>query len=368
MDKVIPPPIPSDAPRMPSRSTPTIRDVARIAEVSIGTASKALNAGGRLRQETRDKVLRVAREIGYRPNDLAQSLHRARSRTIGIISNDSFGRFTLPIVEALEEKLADEGIAVFMCNATDDPARERQHLDQLLGKRVDGLVVSARRADKRLPIGPLAHGLPVVYVFTQADDPDALCLLPDDEGGAVLAVEHLASNRRKRIAHVTGPEHFEAVRLRRNGYFDALATAGLQRIDGFYLSGSWSEAWGREAVAQLFDGGSAPPDALFCGNDQIARGMADALRERGIAVPGDVAIVGFDNWDVMALAARPPLTSIDMNLKALGREAGERLIDMISGKRVSGVQRRPCSLVVRESSGGWSKTEMEDTRSGNGPV
>jgi LacI family transcriptional regulator len=80
--------------------------------------------------------------------------------------------------------------------------------------------------------------------------------------------------------------------------------------------------------------------------------MADALRERGIAVPGDVAIVGFDNWDVMALAARPPLTSIDMNLKALGREAGERLIDMISGKRVSGVQRRPCSLVVRESSGG----------------
>ena len=96
--------------------------------------------------------------------------------TIGIISNDSFGRFTFPIVEALEERLADRGIAVFMCNATDDPARERQHLDQLLGKRVDGLVVSARRADKRLPIGPFAHGLPVVYVFTQADDPDALCL------------------------------------------------------------------------------------------------------------------------------------------------------------------------------------------------
>ena len=94
------------------------------------------------------------------------------------------------------------------------------------------------------------------------------------------------------------------------------------------------------------------PDAVFCGNDQIARGMADALRERGIAVPADVAIVGFDNWDVMALAARPPLTSIDMNLKALGREAGDRLIDMIAGKRVSGVQRRPCSLVVRQSSGG----------------
>ena len=237
-----------------------------------------------------------------------------------------------------------------MCNATDDPARERQHLDQLLGKRVDGLVVTARRADKRLPIGPFAHGLPVVYVFSQADDPDALCLLPDDEGGAVLAVEHLAGLGRRRIAHITGPEHFEAVRLRRNGYLTALAAAGLPALDGFYLPGVWSEAWGREAVDRLFDGGAEPPDALFCGNDQIARGAADALRERGVGVPGDVAIVGFDNWEVMTLAARPPLTSVDMNLKALGREAGDRLIDMIAGKRVSGVQRRPCSLVVRQSS------------------
>ncbi len=331
---------------------PTIRDLARIAGVSIGTVSKALNDGGRLSKDTREKVLRIAREIGYRPNDLAQSLHRAKSRTIGIISNDSFGRFTFPIVEALEERLAEERIAVFMCNATDDPGRERQHLDQLLGKRVDGLVVTARRADKRPPIGPLVHGLPVVYVFSQADDPYGLSLLPDDEGGAALAVEHLARLGRRRIAHVTGPEHFEAVRLRRNGYLSALSAAGLPAIDGFYLAGVWSEAWGREAADRIFANRLGRPDALFCGNDQIARGLADALRERGVGVPDDVAIVGFDNWDVMVLATRPPLTSVDMNLKALGREAGDRLIDMMSGKRMSGVSRRPCSLVVRQSSGG----------------
>jgi LacI family transcriptional regulator len=360
MDKIAPQlPTPPDDLKAPFRGPPTIRDVARIAEVSIGTASKALNAGGRLSQETREKVLRVAGEIGYRPNDLAQSLHRAKSRTIGIISNDSFGRFTFPIVEALEERLADERIAVFMCNATDDPTRERQHLDQLLGKRIDGLVVTARRADKRPPIGPFAHGLPVVYVFSQANDPDALSLLPDDEGGAVLAVEHLAQLGRKRIAHVTGPEHFEAVRLRRAGYRSALTAVGLPEIEGFYLSGVWSEAWGRDVVGRLFGGSRPWPDALFCGNDQIARGAADALRERGIGVPSDVAIVGFDNWEVMTLAARPPLTSIDMNLKALGREAGDRLIDMISGKRVSGVQRRPCSLVVRESSVDGARTRKD---------
>ena len=344
-----PAPLGSSPTRITVTGTPTIRDVARIANVSIGTASKALNAGGRMSVETREKVMRVAREIDYRPNDLAQSLHRAKSRTIGIISNDSFGRFTFPIVEALEDRLAEAGIAVFMCNATDDPARERQHLDQLLGKRIDGLVVTARRADKRAPIGPLAHGLPVIYVFSQADDPQALSLLPDDEGGAVLAVAHLVSLGRKRIAHVTGPEHFEAVRLRHNGYRSALAGAGLPEISGFYLSGVWSEAWGREAVAILFSG-TQGPDAIFCGNDQIARGATDTLREMGLAVPADVAIVGFDNWDVMALAARPQLTSIDMNLKALGREAGDSLLEMIAGKKLSGVRRRPCSLVVRASS------------------
>jgi LacI family transcriptional regulator len=334
----------------PGRRGPTIRDVARLAGVSIGTASKALNASGRLRQETRDKVMQVAREIGYRPNNLAQSLHRAKSMTVGIISNDSFGRFTLPIVEALEEHLADRGIAIFMCNATDDPARERQHLDQLLGKRIDGLVVTARRADKRAPIAPVPPGLPVLYVYSQADEDNTLSLVPDDEGGARLAVAHLADLGRKRIAHITGPERFEAVRLRHRGYRSGLSETGLPEIDGYYLPGKWSEAWGRDAVADLFDGKSKVPDALFCGNDQIARGAAEALRERGIAVPETVAIVGFDNWEVMTLAARPPLSSVDMNLKTLGREAGEALITMMSGERATGVRRLPCTLVVRESS------------------
>lgn len=327
----------------------TIHDVARAAEVSIGTASKALNGTGHLRQETREKVLTKARELGYRPNDLAQSLHRARSMTVGFLTNDSFGRFSFPIVEALEQKLADHGIAVFMCNATDDPERERQHVEQLMRKRIDGLVVTARRADKRPPIASVP-GLPIIYVYSQADDDNALCLIPDDEGGAVLAVEHLLSLGRRRIAHIAGPERFDAVRLRRAGHERAMSAAGLAFNPALYLNGPWSEQWGRDAVARLFDGRGARPDALFCDNDQVARGAGEALRERGIAVPQDVAIVGFDNWDVMALAARPPLTSVDMNLRALGRAAGERLIAMIAGERLKGVERLPCSLVVRQSS------------------
>jgi LacI family transcriptional regulator len=337
----------------------TIRDVARLAGVSIGTVSKALNANGRLSAETRAKVLEVAKAINYRPNDLAQSLHRARSMTVGIVSNDSFGRFSFPIVEALERRLFDQGIAVFMCNATDDPARERSHIDQLLGKRVDGLVVTARRADQRAPIEPAARGLPVVYVFSQVESPDALCLLPDDEGGARLAVSHLAALGRRRIAHITGPERFEAVWLRELGWRKALADAGLKADPSDFHPGQWSEAWGREAAQNLMSRPRTTPDALFCGNDQIARGAMDALREMGLAVPDDVAVVGFDNWSVMTEAARPALTSVDMNLELLGCEAGASLLEMMGSRALKGVRRLPCSLVIRDSCGAQRRAEKE---------
>ncbi|MEX0854022.1 MAG: LacI family DNA-binding transcriptional regulator [Bauldia sp.] len=341
-----------------SADRPTIRDVARLSNVSIGTVSKALNNNGSLRQETRDRVRAVARDVGFRPNDLAQSLHRGKSLTVGLISTDSFGRFTMPIMEGLEACLTDSRMAVFMCNATDDPKREAQHVESLVGKRVDGIVVTARRADRRAALKVPGRHIPVIYVFSQADDPDAFCLLPDDEGGAALATEHLVRQGRRRIAHITGPERFEAVRLRRDGYHKSLAAAGLAEADGHYLPGVWSEGWGREAVAQLFRGRVAPPDAIFCGNDQIARGACDALRERGLVVPDGVSIVGFDNWEVIADASRPTLTSIDMNLKDLGRRAGACLLERIAGRRLRGVERLPCTLVVRESCGARSSGRL----------
>src|SRR5438876_5052900 len=136
----------------PQRARLTIHDVARASNVSVGTVSKALNNSGRLRQETRERVIAVARELGFRPNDLAQSLHRGQSLTVGLISTDAFGRFTIPIMEGIEECLSDSRMAVLMCNATDDPAREARHIEQLMGKRVDGVIVTARRADTHQPL------------------------------------------------------------------------------------------------------------------------------------------------------------------------------------------------------------------------
>jgi len=321
----------------------TIHDVARAAGVSIGTVSKALNGTGSLAQTTRDKVMQTVRALNFRPNMLAKSLHTGLSGSVGLISNDSFGRFTMPIMEGLERVLSAHGIGVFMANATDDEDREREHLSQLLAKQIDGLVMTSRRADRRPSIDLHGVGVPVIYVFSQGDE-GALTFLPDDEGGAKLAVDHLIATGRRRIAHITGPQNFEAVRLRETGWRKALTLAGLD--PGALLHGPWSEAWGREAMAQLLN---APPDAVFCGNDQIARGVADALREAGLRCPQDVALVGFDNWNVMVEACRPALTSVDMNLSALGAEAGHQLAAMIKGAKSTGTHRLPCTLVLRDS-------------------
>jgi LacI family transcriptional regulator len=337
------------------RTRPTIRDVARLAEVSVGTASKALSERGKLRPETRARVRAIAKQIGFQPNDLAHSLHRGQSQTVGVISTDSFGRFTMPIMEGLEACLSERRISVIMCNATDDPEREVRHVETLLGKRVDGIIVTARRADRRPPLAVDTHGLPVLYVFSRTEDPNALCLVPDDESGAHLATAHLLGLGRRRLAHITGPERFEAVRLRRTGFATALQAAGLDPGAVPVLAGVWSEAWGREALDQLF-AAPQPPDAIFCGNDLIGRGVIDRLRERGIGVPAAVSVVGFDNWEIIAEATRPRLTTIDMNLTRLGHEAGRRLIELIDGAPSTGLQRMPCSLIVRESCGAHAAT------------
>ena len=215
-----------------------------------------------------------------------------------------------------------------------------------MAKQIDGIVVTARRSDRRPSVHLAGLGVPVIYVFAHSDDEGALTLLPDDKGGAELATNHLVQIGRRRIAHITGPDHFEAVQLRCAGYLASLAALNIPPLP--ILHGTWTEAWGREALAQLFTSAN-PPDALFCGNDLIARGAADALRERGLSVPGDVAIVGFDNWGVMAEASRPPLTSVDMNLEGLGAEAGRCMAAMIGGTALQGLRHLPCSLVTRAS-------------------
>ncbi|MDP9365738.1 MAG: LacI family transcriptional regulator [Chloroflexota bacterium] len=336
---------------LPPITRPTIRDVAAAAGVTVGTASRALNGRGQLRTETRDRVWAAAERLDFRPNDLIRSLQRGRTYTVGLLTADQQGRFSIPLLTGVEDALGAAEILVFLCNVRGDPERERTAIASLLAKQVDGVIVMGNRTDPRPAVDVGRSRVPVVYAYTQVPGPDALCLLPDDAQGAALAAEHLARLGRRRIAHVSGPGHWTAVRQRRVAAAVVLSQHGLDLPERRVLLGRWSEGWGFEAIDRLLER-EPGIDAVFCGSDQIARGVLDGLRERGRNVPDDVALVGFDNWEILAASARPPLTTVDMNLHDLGQEAARCLLAMVAGAQEKGVRCLPCSLVLRDSCGG----------------
>jgi LacI family transcriptional regulator len=169
-------------------------------------------------------------------------------------------------------------------------------------------------------------------------------VIVDEQQGTASVVEHLRGLGRTRIAHVTGPEHHRSAAERASGVVDYAGTL----FAGEVLFGDWSEQWGRQATDLLLR--KHPDlDAITCGSDQIARGVCDRLRELGRSVPADIAVTGYDNWPVMALASRPPLTSVDLQLEELGRQSAQLLLDAIAGTRRHGTLELPTRLVPRES-------------------
>ena len=271
-------PLPLTEPGSDSRRA-TIRDVAALAGVSIGTASKALNGQGKLRAETRERVAAAAAELGFTPNVLARGLLAGRTYTVGLITTDSFGRFSIPVMLGAENALGAGQISVFMCDTRDDPARERHYVDMLLRRQVDGLIVTGRRIEPRPSIGT-ALGIPVVYAMTQSLDSDEPAILPDDHGGGALAARHFVATGRRKVGHITGPERFLCARKRAAGFWSAVTEGGLEFKPSDVLYGEWSERWGRQA-AEILLRNHPDVDAIFCGSDQLARGVSDTLRAMG---------------------------------------------------------------------------------------
>jgi len=325
----------------------TLSDVAKAAGVSLSTASKALNGRDEVSSITRQRVVDAAKKMSFTPSQVARSLLAGRTGTVGLLTSDLEGRFVIPILMGAEDAFGAGEVNVFLCDARGDAIREQYHLRALLNRRVDGIIVVGSQTDPRPSLG---HDLPVpvVYAYAPSEDPTDLSLTPDNEAGGRAAIEHLVSVGRSRIAHVTGDPSYAAARDRVAGSLAAIRAAGLEPV-GDVMFSNWSEAWGRDATAALL-ARHPDVDGIVCGSDQIARGALDTLRDLGRRVPEDVAIVGFDNWEILAANARPELTSIDANLQELGRTAALRVFDAIAGRDVGeGTTRLPVKLVIRGS-------------------
>ena len=324
----------------------TLGDVAKLAGVSIATASKALNGRAQVRDSTREKVFRAASALDFVPNALARGLLFGQSGTVGLLTSDLEGRFSLPIMMGAEDAFGAGSTSVFLCDARGDPIREQHQLKALLSRQVDGLIVVGARPDPREPLSGDA-GVPVVYAYSPSTDPQDCSVTSDNVESGCLAAEHLVAIGRGRIGIITGDPSYGAAHDRVEGVLEALARAGATPV-AEPLFGSWSEGWGRGAARALLDQ-HPDVDGVICGSDQIARGAVDALREEGRSIPGDVAVVGHDNWEILSTGSRPPLTTIDMNLQELGRRAANLLFDAIGGNPSHGVEKLPCRLVVRGS-------------------
>jgi len=321
-----------------------LRDVAALAGVSLATASKALNGEKRVSEETRVRVVTAARQLGYSPTPREL---QGTSGTVGLLTSDLEGRFSLPILMGAEDTFGAGQVSVFLCNARGDAIRERHYISAMLARRVDAIMVVGSRNDPRQRIAPDLP-VPVVYVFMPSNDPTDHSIAPNNVEGGRMAAEHLLAIGRRRIVHVTGPVTQRAVIDRRLGIEQAMQAHGTTlSFQSDY--GEWHERWGRAVIAMLIERGETF-DAIVCDSDQIARGALDAVKEAGLSVPTDVAIVGFDNWNLIVDGTRPMLTSIDMSLEAMGRLAAERLFGALSGKPLSpGIDLQPCRLVVRNS-------------------
>lgn len=325
----------------------TLRDVAQVAGVSVATASKAINDRPGVSDETRRRVQEVAERLAFTPNSLARAIVAGQTGTVGLLTHDLEGRFSLPILMGAEDAFGAGRTSVLLCDARDDAIREQHHLRTLLERRVDGLIVVGSRTDPRTSLGRHVP-VPVVYAYAPSDDPQDASVVVDNVTAGRIAVEHLLSLGRRSVAHVTGDPGYAAAQDRAAGIASTLADAGLEPA-GPALFGSWTEAWGRAAAAAVLDA-SPQVDAIVCGSDQIARGVLDALRERGVGVPSSVAVVSFDNWKAVVTGARPELTSVDMNFQEMGRRAAQRLFERLDGRSEGGVETIAPRLVVRGSS------------------
>ena len=333
-----------------SRRRVGIVDVARRAGVSVGTASKALNGRGQLRAETRDRVRAAAHELGFVPSAVAASLLSGRTYTVGLIMTDHHGRFSLPILHGAEDALGWGETVAFVCDTRDDPIREQHYVRSLIRRRVDGIIVAGRRTEARLPLaGPAARRCRSSTRSPARPTPADCSVVVDEVAGAVTAVEHLRADRP--AAH--RPRHRSARARVGAGAGRGHRTARCAR-PAWTSSASPGTAGGARCGA-----GSPPPrwpashpevDAVFCGSDVIARGVADGLRESGRRLPDDVALVGVDNWAPAAEGCRPPLTTVDLNLREVGRVAGTLLLRAIEHGPETGLHTVGCRLVVRASS------------------
>jgi LacI family transcriptional regulator len=323
-------------------STVTIRDVARVAKVHPGTVSRALNVETRalVNQETAQRVMRAAEQLGYRPNPIARGLKTNRSYTIGVLIPDITNPLFPPILRGIEDRLDDAGYTSLIVNTDNDPDRERSHLDAMRTRQVDGFISATARLDRDVLADIAARGTPLVLVNRSFEDGSVPAVAVNDRQGIRLAVEHIAALGHERIGHIAGPQNTSTGHRRYLGFLEAMRTVGLDTPEEHVRFSDWfTEEEGKRLCGELLDGVSALT-AIVAGNDLLAIGCYDALEARAMRCPDDVAIVGFNDMPLVD-HLRPPLTTVRVPQREIGSVAADLLL-----ARLADVSQTPREILL----------------------
>lgn len=324
----------------------TIRDVARLANVSVATVSRALNGHGNVAEAVRKRVIAIAEEQHYTPHHAARSLSSRRTRTVGVVLPDLHGEFFSELVRGIDLVARGHGLHLLVSSYHGNPKEQAAALQSMRG-RVDGLLVmSPYVGDLDALRNNLVPALPAVLINTHLVRDGCSAIGIDNYGGARAMTRHLLDGGRRRIAFIAGPsDNFDAhERLR--GYKDALAEA-LPAARPWVLPGDFDEASGHQAGRELLAAGEHP-DAVFAANDMMAMGCLFALGQAGLDVPGDIALAGFDDIP-LARYVHPALTTMRVDIAELGGRAMRALQQRFAGEPAHAAPLAAPELIVRES-------------------
>ena len=323
----------------------TIRDVARVASVSVATVSRVLNGKEPVREETRNRIRAVVERLHYSPHAAARSLITRRTNTLGVLLPDVYGEFFSELIRGIDSSAREVGYHVLVSGSHSDPS----DIEAMRG-RVDGLIVmSPDLAARTLPKN-LTVGLPIVLLNGKGRRFDAIQV--DNYGGALAMVRHLIGLGHRRIAHLSGPACNQDAAERIRGYRDAMRVLTPHATRPLVIEGDFREETGYQACRRLLEGKNSPT-AVFAGNDAMAIGLLAAFQEAGVRVPQDVAVAGFDDIPI-ARFTTPALSTVRVPIAELGSKATRRLLEHLTASNGHAVRHETLAttLVVRDSSGG----------------
>ncbi len=337
-----------------------LEDIAKETGFSISTVSRVLsNSNYPVSEPIREKVLRVAATMGYEPNIAARSLRTDRTNTIGIIVDDLLSPFTPPIVRGIQDSLNQNGFLSLIVNSDWDPYQEQAAIKTLLSRPVDGIIFVEYSHQATSDVLERSNK-PRVFVHRLFGSPIKNSVVPDDYYGASLATEHLINLGHHAIGYINGPENWHTCRARLSGYQDTLIRHHLPFEPALVQPGDWEIESGYAAAKNLL-ALAARPTAIFAANDLMALGAIYAIQDSGLNVPGDVAVVGYDNRN-FTKTVRPRITTVSMPVIEMGGVAAELLLKQIAeGRKEDEEIKVKGQLIIRETCGApeASQTQQE---------